>query len=37
VRAEVRTGTSSALTSLEDTLVALHLVVLAGRPWAQPF
>jgi AcrR family transcriptional regulator len=37
VRAEVRTGTSSAITSLEDTLVALHLVVLAGRPWAQPF
>jgi AcrR family transcriptional regulator len=37
VRAEVRTGTSSAITSLEDTLVALHLVVLAGRPWVQPF
>ena len=37
VRAEVRTGTTSAITSLEDTLVALHLVVLAGRPWAQPF
>lgn len=37
VRAEVRTGTSSAITGLEDTLVALHLVVLAGRPWAQPF
>jgi AcrR family transcriptional regulator len=37
VRAEVRTGTSSAIASLEDTLVALHLVVLAGRPWVQPF
>jgi AcrR family transcriptional regulator len=37
VRAEVRTGTSSAITGLEDTLVALHLVVLAGRPWVQPF
>jgi AcrR family transcriptional regulator len=37
VRAEVRTGTSSALIGLEDTLVALHLVVLAGRPWAKPF
>jgi AcrR family transcriptional regulator len=37
VRAEVRTGTSSAITGLEDTLIALHLVVLAGRPWAQPF
>ncbi len=34
VRAEVRTGTSSAITGLEDTLVALHLAVLAGRPWA---
>jgi AcrR family transcriptional regulator len=35
VRAEVRTGTTSAITSLEDTLVGLHLAVLAGRPWAQ--
>jgi hypothetical protein len=25
-----------AITSLEDTLVALDLVVLAGRPWAPP-
>jgi AcrR family transcriptional regulator len=36
VRAEVRTGTSDAITSLEDTLVALHLAVLAGQPWAGP-
>jgi AcrR family transcriptional regulator len=33
VRAEVRTGTMSAIRSLEDTLVALHLAVLAGRAW----
>jgi AcrR family transcriptional regulator len=33
VRAEVRTGTARAITSLEDTLVALHLSVLAARPW----
>jgi AcrR family transcriptional regulator len=34
VRAEVRRGRTDAMTSLEDTLVALHLAVLAGRPWA---
>jgi AcrR family transcriptional regulator len=33
VRAEVRTGTTDAITGLEDTLVALHLAVLAARPW----
>jgi AcrR family transcriptional regulator len=36
VRAEVRTGTADAITSLEDTLVALHLAVLAARPWPVP-
>jgi AcrR family transcriptional regulator len=35
VRAEVRTGTTSAIMSLEDTLVALHLAVLAARAWTQ--
>ncbi len=36
VRAEVRTGTTSAVRSLEGTLVALHLAVLAARAWALP-
>ena len=36
VRAEVRRGRTDSMTSLEDTLVALHLAVLAGRPWAPP-
>jgi hypothetical protein len=36
VRAEVRTGTTDAITGLEDTLVALHLAVLAARPWDGP-
>ncbi len=36
VRAEVRTGTTQAITSLEDTLVSMHLAVLAARPWAWP-
>jgi len=36
VRAEVRRGRTDAVTSLEDTLVALHLAVLAGQPWAPP-
>jgi AcrR family transcriptional regulator len=36
VRAEVRTGTTDAITGLEDTLVALHLAVLAAQPWSQP-
>ena len=34
VRAEVRRGATSSITDLEDTLVALHLSVLAARPWA---
>ena len=36
VRAEVRRGATRAITRLEDTLVALHLSVLAARPWAVP-
>jgi AcrR family transcriptional regulator len=36
VRAEVRRGRTDTMTSLEDTLVALHLAVLAGRPWTPP-
>jgi AcrR family transcriptional regulator len=36
VRAEVRTGTTDAITGLEDTLVALHLAVLAAQPWNGP-
>lgn len=33
VRGMVRTDRTGALPELEDTLVALHLAVLAGRPW----
>jgi AcrR family transcriptional regulator len=33
VRSLVRTDRTSALPELEDTLVSLHLAVLAGRPW----
>jgi AcrR family transcriptional regulator len=33
VRSEVRAGRTKELTGLEDTLVSLHLAVLAGRPW----
>jgi AcrR family transcriptional regulator len=33
VRAEVRHGRIRAIPTLEDTLVALHLAVLAARPW----
>ncbi len=33
VRAEVRHGTTGSITALEDTLVALHLAILAARPW----
>jgi hypothetical protein len=33
VRSMVRAGRSEALPDLEETLVALHLAVLAGRPW----
>jgi AcrR family transcriptional regulator len=36
VRAEVRRGATRAITGLEDTLVALHLSVLAAQPWAAP-
>jgi AcrR family transcriptional regulator len=35
VRAQVRHGEIQALPDLEDTLVALHLAVLAARPWPQ--
>jgi AcrR family transcriptional regulator len=33
-RSMVYAGRTAALPELEDTLVALHLAVLAGRPWA---
>jgi AcrR family transcriptional regulator len=33
VRSLVRTDRTSALPELEDTLVSLHLAVLAARPW----
>lgn len=36
VRSRVSDGQTAALPELEDTLVALHLAVLAGRPWTQP-
>ena len=36
VRAEVRRGRTEAVTGLEDTVVALHLAVLAGQPWIPP-
>jgi AcrR family transcriptional regulator len=36
VRTEVRRGAIDAWNGLKDTLVALHLAVLAGRPWTQP-
>ncbi len=35
VRAEVRRGPIDPSGGLEDTLVALHLAVLAGQPWTQ--
>jgi AcrR family transcriptional regulator len=35
VRTAVRNGEIHALPKLEDTLVSLHLAVLAARPWAQ--
>jgi AcrR family transcriptional regulator len=35
VRAQVRRGPIDAASGLEDTLVALHLAVLAARPWPQ--
>lgn len=33
VRSAVRAGRTEALPELEDTLVSLHLAVLAARPW----
>jgi AcrR family transcriptional regulator len=36
VRTEVRRGEIDASSGLKDTLVALHLAVLAGRPWTAP-
>ena len=33
VRSAIRGGHPGALRNLEDTLIALHLAVLAGRPW----
>ena len=33
VRAEVRQGAIRTIPALEDTLVALHLALLAARPW----
>ncbi len=36
VRAQVRIGRTHAVTCLEDTLVALHLAVLAARPMPNP-
>ncbi|HEX4658180.1 MAG TPA: TetR/AcrR family transcriptional regulator [Streptosporangiaceae bacterium] len=35
VRTEVRRGAIDAPNGLKETLVALHLAVLAGRPWTQ--
>jgi AcrR family transcriptional regulator len=35
VRTQVRRGPIDASSGLEDTLVALHLAVLAARPWTQ--
>ena len=34
VRSTVRAGRTAALPDLEDTLVSLHLAVLAARPWS---
>jgi len=33
VRGRVRSGQTHELPKLEDTLVALHLAVLAAQPW----
>ena len=35
VRSMVRSGRADALPELEETLMSLHLAVLAGRPWPQ--
>jgi AcrR family transcriptional regulator len=36
IRSWVRSGQTHALPELEDTLVSLHLAVLAARPWPAP-
>jgi AcrR family transcriptional regulator len=36
IRAQVRQGRIETMASLEDTLVSLHLAVLAARPWVAP-
>jgi AcrR family transcriptional regulator len=36
IRSWVSAGKTEALPELEDTLVALHLAVLAARPWTAP-
>jgi AcrR family transcriptional regulator len=36
VRVQVRADRAKALPELEDTLVSLHLAVLAARPWPAP-
>jgi AcrR family transcriptional regulator len=36
VRSMVRAGRTDELPDLEDTLVSLHLAVLAARPWHSP-
>jgi hypothetical protein len=36
VRSMVRAGRTDELPDLEDTLVSLHLAVLAARPWRSP-
>jgi hypothetical protein len=33
VRARVRRGEAETLPAMEDTLVSLHLAVMAGRRW----
>ena len=33
VKARVRAGRASSVPELEDTMVALHLAVMAGQPW----
>jgi AcrR family transcriptional regulator len=36
VSVRVRHGRTAELPAMEDTMVALHLAVLAGRPWSAP-
>ena len=36
IRSIVRAGQTVALPSLEETLMSLHMAVLAGRPWTGP-